>query len=150
MIGFSKKSDTNSNDNSNQTSASGSNLPRITKEQRDYQVEILNQQRYAIEVEGAKQDLRGAAAVTATKAVKANTAEVKGYIAQERFTQATHQLQAAKIDTQRTSLLPQNAQVRLGMAQSASNVLQVRATVQQAKDKLKERNFNLLVGGKDG
>lgn len=139
--------DNSAKNESNQTQGNTENIRRITKEQRDFEVEQINQQRYAIEVEGAKQDLRKTAAVTATKAVRANTAEVKGYVAQERFTQATHQLQAAKIDTQRTSLLPQNAQVRLGMAQSASNVLQVKATVQQAKDKLKERNFNLLVGG---
>ncbi len=124
----------------------GGKLAKLTKEERDYQRELIRQQRYAIEVEGEKQDLRRAAANTATKAVKANTAEVKGYIAQEKFNQAGYQLQAAKIDTQRAALLPQNAQTRLGMAQSGSNLLQVQATVKAAKDKLKERNFNLLVG----
>jgi hypothetical protein len=142
FLGMTKKSDTQAQAQAQQ----GGRLTPITKEERDFQVEQIRQERYAIEVEGEKQDLRKAAAVTATKAVKANTAEVKGHIAQERFTQAGHQLKAAQIDTQRTSLLPQNAQVRLGIAQSASNVLQVQATVKQAKDKLKERNFNLLVG----
>ena len=130
--------------------ADAGSLSPITKEERDFQIEKTNQQRYAIEVRGAQEDLRKSAAIAAAKHVKANTAEVKVQTAIERHTQATHNLQAAQIDTQRTALQPGNAQARLGSAQSQTDLLQVKSQVKAQLNQLKQRNFKLLRGNEQG
>src|SRR6476469_6064423 len=136
--------------NTKDVKADAGSLSPITKEERDFLLEKTNQHRYAIEVRGAQEDLRKAAAVAAAKHVKANTAEVKVQTAIERHTQATNSLQAAQIDTQRTALQPGNAQARLGVAQSQTDLLQVKSQVKAQLNQLKQRNFKLLRGNEQG
>jgi hypothetical protein len=136
--------------NTKDVQADAGSLSPITKEERDFLLEKTNQQRYAIEVRGAQEDLRKSAAIAAAKHVKANTAEVKVQTAIERHKQAVHGLEAAQIDTQRTALQPGNAQAKLGSAQSQTDLLQVKSQVKAQLNQLKQRNFKLLRGNEQG